>query len=152
MESANPKVQSCQALAAEAVLLFHELKALNEKVHGADEATAARRGVMRSLMLEGPRTVPQLARSRQVSRQSVQQVVDQLKERGLARTEPNPNNKKSHRIAPTEAGRNWYEELMAREAEFLSQAPLPMTPEEIWKLVFGLKRMREAFSGLSPKA
>lgn len=150
MESANPKVQSCQALAAEAVSLFHELKNLAQKVHGEDEATAARRGVMRSLMLDGPRTVPQLARSRQVSRQSVQQVVDQLKERRLAQTQPNPKSKRSLLVAPTEAGRAWYEDLMAREAEYLSAAKLPLTPEEIWKLVFGLKRMREAFAALPP--
>ncbi|MDT8446437.1 MAG: MarR family transcriptional regulator [bacterium] len=150
METNQPKVQSCQALVAEAVSLFHELKSLTQKVHGEDEATAARRGVMRSLMLDGPRTVPQLARNRKVTRQSIQQVVNQLKERGLVSTETNQDHRRSHLVTPTQEGKAWYDDLMTREAEYLSALSLPLATEEIWKLVFGLKRMREFFAALPP--
>ncbi|OGH03485.1 MAG: hypothetical protein A2600_10080 [Candidatus Lambdaproteobacteria bacterium RIFOXYD1_FULL_56_27] len=148
----HPKVQSSQALVAETVALFHELRGLAQRVHGEDEATAARRGILRSLILGGPQTVPELARSRSLTRQSIQQVVNQLKEKGLVQSLPNQEHKRSFLIAPTPAGKEWFEQLAEREALFLVNQSLPLSSQEIWSLVVGLRKMREFFAQAGPLA
>jgi len=153
MSVGNPKVQSCQALLAETTLLFHELRGLSQRVHQDDEATAARSGLMRSLILAGPQTVPEIARSRSVTRQSVQQIVNQLKVKGYVEARENIEHRRSHLIAATDEGQQWFEGLIRREAEYLVDQDLPLSVQEIWGLVVGLRKMRDFFSlaALDPK-
>ena len=146
MNTGNPKVQSCQALLAETVLLNHELRGLAQRVHQDDEATAARSGLMRSLILSGPQTVPEMARARSVTRQSIQQIVNQLKQRGYVESQDNIEHRRSFLIAPTQAGEAWFDSLTNREAEYLKGQELPLSVQEIWGLVVGLRKMRDFFS------
>jgi len=146
MSKNNPKVQSCQALLAESVSLYQELRGLSQRVHQDDEATTARSGLVRSLILGGPQTVPELARSRSITRQSVQQVVNQLKERGYVETQENVEHRRSYLIVVTESGRAWFDQLVEREAEYLSGLELPLSVQEVWGLVVGLRKMKDFFA------
>ena len=82
----NPFESFCQ----EVVALFHRLRLATEQLHSGNELTAGRRGVMLSLLNGGPRTVPQLARARPVSRQHIRTIVTPDGERGAARTGRQP--------------------------------------------------------------
>ena len=101
--------------------LFHRMGAAVAQIHDQGELTGGRRGVMRDIYRLGPRTVPQMARARPVSRQHIQQQVDILLERKLVRREPNPAHKRSPLIALTDAGRALIQNMRAEELHALSR-------------------------------
>jgi len=68
-------------------------------------------GLLRSLKLEGPQTVPELARARPVARQHIQKLADGLAEEGLVAFAANPRHKRSQLVALTPAGERLYESL-----------------------------------------
>ena len=59
--------------------------------------------LLRSLKLDGPRTVPQIARARGLARQQIQKLVDDAAAEGLVRFRQNPDHKRSRIVA---LGRN----------------------------------------------
>ena len=101
--------------------LFHLLKSLGDAMHADLGVTPAMRGVMASLAAQGPRTVPELARQRPVSRQHIQAVVDALTEAGLAETRSNPFHKRSGLVVLTPAGMRVFGEIRARDAALLAR-------------------------------
>lgn len=73
------------------------------------------RAVIEHVHDAGPRTVPQIARALWITRQGVQRLVDEGKELGYLEARPNPEHKRSHLIAATEAGRAVYASLHDEE-------------------------------------
>jgi DNA-binding MarR family transcriptional regulator len=69
------------------------------------DLTPGQVSMLRSLALEGPQTVPDIARARPVARQPVQRMADELAERGLVRFEPNPRHRRSKLVTLTAEGR-----------------------------------------------
>jgi len=100
--------------------LFHLLKALGDAMHADIGVTTAMRGVMSSLEA-GPRTAPELARERPVSRQYIQTVVNELLAAGLVETQANPSHRRSPLIALTDEGRRRYRLVRDREAAVLAR-------------------------------
>ena len=79
--------------------------------------------LLRSLKLDGPRTVPQIARSRGLARQRIQVLVDEAIERGFVRLRVNPEHRRSRIVALTRDGAAAFEQHDAaarRLAEELS--------------------------------
>lgn len=68
-------------------------------------------GLLRSLKLEGPQTVPALARSRPVSRQHIQTLADAMAADGLIAFKPNPAHRRSQLMTITAKGEQVYEAL-----------------------------------------
>lgn len=68
-------------------------------------------GLLRSLRLEGPQTVPAIARSRPVSRQHIQMLADAMADDGLIAFKPNPAHKRSQLLTITAKGEQVYEAL-----------------------------------------
>jgi DNA-binding MarR family transcriptional regulator len=62
-------------------------------------------GVLRSLVKEGPQTVPEMARSRPISRQHCQTIANTLEAQGLVEFVDNPKHKKSKLLRVTKRGR-----------------------------------------------
>lgn len=85
----------------------------SEHIAGQLGQTAARWHVM-SVVSEGARTVPTIARRLGLTRQSVQRVVDDLAETGLVGLEDNPDHRRSRLVRLTDAGRDVVEELFRR--------------------------------------
>jgi len=110
-----------EALFNETRLLFHALKHWAEALHEDLGLTAPMRAVLELLLREGPRTVPEMARLRGVSRQHVQQQVDALLERGLLERLGNPAHKRSPRLALTDEGRALIQNTRARELDVLGR-------------------------------
>lgn len=92
---------------------------LAERLHAPDGATAAHRGVLQSVALHGPCTVPQLARMRPVSRQYMQRTVDELIDRGWLAANLNPDHRRSPKLSLTDGGRALLTRIAAREREWL---------------------------------
>lgn len=89
--------------------------------------TAAMRSVMESVATSGPRTVPDIAAEKHVSRQHIQKNVDELIQIGLVRAQPNPAHKRSVLIALTPEGDRLFASMKAAEIQLLEQvvATLP---------------------------
>ena len=74
--------------------LYFLLRAVGDALHADLGVTTAMRGVMISLATLGPKTVPELARARPVSRQHIQTVVNALAAAGTR-----GNRSPTHRTA-----------------------------------------------------
>lgn len=145
--SNTPDASGLGALFDEAVALFHRLKAVAEEVYRKEELSAARRGVLRDLHRNGPQTVPQMARSRPVSRQHIQTLVDSLREQGYVESTPNPAHKRSHLLQLTSAGEDLVRLMARREARLLADLPIPVSPRELTLSRDVLRKVREFFEG-----
>jgi DNA-binding MarR family transcriptional regulator len=131
----------------EVVGLFHLLRALAEQLHGGDELTAGRRGVLRSLDRLGAQTVPQLARARPVSRQHIQMLVHQLEADRLVELRPNAAHKRSRLVALTATGKAFLEAMYRREAKFYTTLDLAASPEALRSTSEILHAVRETLMG-----
>lgn len=96
------KLQTLLELIDTANRLHFELGAMAARIHGEADASAPHRALLRNLIEMGPRTVPQLASLRSVSRQFIQKLVNQLLKEGMVEYIDNPAHKRSRlvRIAP----------------------------------------------------
>ncbi|MGQ0532984.1 MAG: MarR family winged helix-turn-helix transcriptional regulator [Caulobacteraceae bacterium] len=91
-------------LSVAVIELYFRLEAITQATAGFAQA-GGEFGVLRSLVLEGPQTVPQIAHARPVSRQHCQTIVNGLAEQGLAEFTENPRHKKSKLVRVTKRGR-----------------------------------------------
>jgi DNA-binding MarR family transcriptional regulator len=76
-------------------------------------------GVLRMLVKEGPQTVPEMARSRPVSRQHCQTICNALEQQGLVEFIDNPKHKKSKLVRATRKGRDRFASM---RKQFLAAA------------------------------
>jgi len=76
---------------------------------------AAMRAVLELIETRGPMTVPDIARTKQVSRQHIQVNVDGLAAIGLVEARSNPAHKRSALIALTPSGSHIFQEIRRRE-------------------------------------
>jgi len=68
-------------------------------------------GILRMLVKEGPQTVPEMARSRPVSRQHCQTIANALEAQGLVEFVDNPKHKKSKLVRATKKGRARFQSM-----------------------------------------
>lgn len=84
--------------------LYFRLEAITQATAGFADA-GGEFGVLRTLALDGPQTVPDIARARPVSRQHCQTIVNGLKAQGFVELVANPRHKRSHLVRITRRGR-----------------------------------------------
>ncbi|HEX5510917.1 MAG TPA: MarR family transcriptional regulator [Actinomycetales bacterium] len=120
-------------------------KALSDK-----DITMAMRAVMEIVVDNGPRTVPQMARTLGVARQSVQRLVDEAVSLGYLATVDNPEHRRSRLVALTDSGRNAFEDLHAVEltnlramTDDLDQTELEITARTLATLAERIRRFAE---------
>jgi DNA-binding MarR family transcriptional regulator len=101
-------------------------KALSEK-----DITMAMRAVMEIAFDNGPRTVPQIARTLGVARQSVQRLVDEAVAPGYLMTIDNPEHRRSRLVELTESGRRAFEDLHAVELSNLRAMTNDLDPSDL---------------------
>jgi DNA-binding MarR family transcriptional regulator len=111
--------------------LYFLLRAVGDGLLADLGVTTAMRGTMASLAAAGPRTVPDLARERPVSRQHVQTIVNDLIAAGLAETRPNPSHRRSPLIALTDEGIRRFRLVQDREAELLAKTAPAVSPADL---------------------
>ena len=88
----------------ESVRVYLRLSALAAKMHGEGPLSGPRRTVLVGLARSGPRTVAQMAREREQSRQRFQPLVNALIKDGLLEAVSNPSHRQSPLIALTPKG------------------------------------------------
>lgn len=93
-----------RAVVDETIALFHRVRWVAEQIYAEGGRSLPRRGILRGLVRYGPRTVPQLARSRAVTRQHTQEVVDGLVGDGLVELIANPAHARSRLVRATQRG------------------------------------------------
>jgi DNA-binding MarR family transcriptional regulator len=109
-------------LVNEVRLLFHKCTQLGEQLHSARPVTIAMRGVLELLTREGPASVPAIATQRNVSRQHIQVLVNDLVALGLVRLGDNPSHKRSKLVAITGKGERLFAAMRKREAKVFESA------------------------------
>jgi DNA-binding MarR family transcriptional regulator len=134
----------------ESVALFHQLRGLAERVHKFGRLTAGKRGILRGIDLIGPQTVPQMARARNVTRQHIQVMVNELMKEGLVKPAHNPAHKRSKLVQLTPAGSSYLLEITRREKVLLSSLDLGLQEGKLKQAVDVLRRVREALGGMEP--
>lgn len=123
----GPKDAAFDELIEEVVRFYHRLTALLQELHGEGETSAGQRAVLRELEKLGPRTVPEMAKVRPVSRQYIQRLVDTLHNKGEIERVDNPRHRRSHRLQLTAAGIRRLREMEDREARILQELRLPVS-------------------------
>lgn len=99
--------------------------------------------MLRSLKLEGPQTVPQIARSRPVPRQSIQKLANEMLEDGLIEIEDNPAHRRSKLLRLTPKREATFQELTQRIAQEAENLGHDMDAAEFQIAVTVLKRLRD---------
>lgn len=127
----QPRPEDLTSLFDEVAKLFHRLRALAADAHQEGESSAARRGILRSLATLGPRTVPQLAAERPVSRQHVQSIVNTLLDDGFVELVPNPAHRRSSLVRLTRRGERRLSDMARLEQEMISRIEWQSSRAEI---------------------
>lgn len=97
---------------------YFRIEAVSEAIAGF--ATAGGEwGTLRTLVKEGPMTVPDMARSKPVSRQHCQTIVNTLEIQGLVEFVDNPKHKTSKLVRVTKRGRARFDSM---RKQFLAAA------------------------------
>jgi DNA-binding MarR family transcriptional regulator len=102
----------------ENVRVYLRLSALAVKMHGKGPLSGPRRTVLLGLARSGPRTVAQMAREREQSRQRFQPLVNALIADGLLEAVPNPAHRQSLLIALTAKGERAVQRIQQIEVEW----------------------------------
>ncbi len=115
----TPSARTAEAVTRKVRACFNRLKTLGDVLHHDLGVTAAMRAVMEALYEGGEHTVPQIARSKSVTRQHIQVLVNNLSELGIAVTRANPNDMRSPLVTLTKKGRAAFERMRQREKAVL---------------------------------
>lgn len=126
---------------------FHRLRIAAEQLHGDEEISAGERAVLFELDRQGPRTVPEMARARPVSRQHIQSLVNPLVREGQVELVDNPAHRRSKKVRLTPAGRSRVRRMRRREEAVLAALPLRSTRKEVVAAAAVLRELREVLEG-----
>lgn len=138
-----------EALLNEVRLLFHRAVQVGEGLHAREPVTLGMRAVLEYLLLNGPATVPQIARRRLVTRQHIQTLVNQLLEQELVARAPNEAHRRSSLVALTPAGRRLIERMRSREARLYARAAADLDRRSVGAATRTLADVRAALGGVS---
>ncbi len=144
MHSKQETEKALMALIEEAIAVHLQIQILTQELHGHSELSRACRGILRDLYRLGPRTVPQLARGRPVSRQNVLMLVNRLISDGLAESIRNPEHKRSYLVRLTSRGKTLLEEMWSAETALLNSLDLHLPNEDLRAATKVLHQLREA--------
>ena len=133
-----------QGLLNEVRLLYHQIVRVGETLHTDEPVTLGMRGVLEFLQGNGPATVPDIARSRSVTRQHIQMLVNSLLDSELVTLQTNPQHKRSSLVALTPDGLRIIRRMRRREARFLDQTEFGLRPARIRETAAALAQVRAA--------
>jgi DNA-binding MarR family transcriptional regulator len=111
--------------------VFFELRRISELLLADLDCTGAERSLLVELDKLGPRTVPQLARARAITRQAMQRAVDRVTAQRRVQAAMNPEHQRSCLIEITPVGRNVLAEIREREVALLASTKLPISQAEL---------------------
>ncbi|MEP3247634.1 MAG: MarR family transcriptional regulator [Sneathiella sp.] len=110
--------------------------------------TIGMRAVLEQLYEEGPKTVPDIARSLMVERQYIQRTANALMAEKLISRLPNPAHKKSWIFDLTEEGGHRFTSLKRREIAILQKIAKDLSASEIASAITVMSTLSETFNRL----
>lgn len=110
----TPEGEALFDVVVETLATAFRLRAEGRKSGAVTAAGGGLWGLLRSLSVEGPQTVPQLARSRPVARQHIQKLADEMAADGLVEFVDNPAHRRSKLVRLTSKGAAVHDELTGR--------------------------------------
>lgn len=99
--------------------LFQQLRASGDELLQGTGINASQRAVLEFLNLRQPQTVSNMAREKNVSRQHIQTVVNDLLELGLVEARDNPAHKRSPHILLSTDGKKLFRKITQKESRVL---------------------------------
>jgi DNA-binding MarR family transcriptional regulator len=108
-------------------------------------------GFMRSLVLLGPLTVPQIARMRPTSRQRMQRLADELAAEGLVEFVDNPKHRSSKLVRLTRKGDARYREMSARFLAIASTMGGALSEADVRKTTEIVRQLSDDIRGRSER-
>lgn len=102
------------------------------------------RAVLAQLLRDGERTVPQIAREQDLSRQFVQRMADEALAAGLIERHENPAHRRSWLLRLTDAGRERIGQVLASEHERMGRVGGDLTGEDLEATLKVLRSMLAA--------
>ena len=133
-----------EALLNEVRLLYHRIVQVGEQLHEDEPATLGMRGVLEYLLRNGSTTVPDIARSRSVTRQHIQILANDLLEQGLVVFEDNPLHKRSSIVTITKDGQRAIQRMRKRESQLYEATRFGINRDELKAAANTLKHVRDA--------
>lgn len=100
----SPAAEATYSVLLECMGLFFQLRAAGQRSGHVTSKGGGIWGFLHSLAVEGPQTVPQLARARPVSRQHIQVIANEAAADGLIEFIDNPAHKRSKLLRLTPKG------------------------------------------------
>jgi DNA-binding MarR family transcriptional regulator len=106
----KPTPEAVLEFAVATIETYFRIEAITQSIGGFAQA-GGEWGVMKTLIREGPHTVPEIARSRPVSRQHCQTIVNHLYEKGFVEFIENPKHKRSVLVQVSKKGRKHFDDM-----------------------------------------
>lgn len=138
--------EGIDGLMDEVRLLYNRIVQVGEALHAGESVTLGMRAVLEYLLINGPTTVPEIARSRSVTRQHIQMLVNGLREQELVALQANPKHKRSSLVALTPEGRRVIVRMREREGRLLDALEFPA--KEIESAARTLEKVRATLNAL----
>jgi DNA-binding MarR family transcriptional regulator len=139
---AHARAEDVLDLSVAVIEFYFRIEAITQATAGF--ATAGGEwGILRMLVKDGPQTVPEMARSRPVSRQHCQTIANALEAQGLVEFVDNPKHRKSKLVRATKKGRARFQSM---RKQFLAAAEVYapfFTAAEIMTATDVCRRARE---------
>lgn len=123
--------------------LFQVLATLATALHSDTGVTAGQRAVLEALEQDEPRTVPQIARDKSVTRQHIQALVNELLDKKLVEVVENPAHRRSSFIRRTARGRKLYAGMRAREARLIAAMARRIPHDDLQVTLQTLKQIEQ---------
>lgn len=110
--------------------LFHLLYSLSEQVSGID-VSVGQRAILEELLEKGENTIPEIARSKHVSRQHILKQVNPLEQNGYVEFVENPAHKRSFIVRLTDKGTSAIIKAKKKELKVIQSLGKKFKGEEI---------------------
>ena len=140
-----------EALLNEVRLLFHRIVQVGEHLHADEPVTMGMRGVLEFLLRNGPATVPDIARSRSVTRQHIQILANDLLQQDLVEFEENPLHKRSSFVTLSKDGERAIQRMRTRESRLYEAARFGVKSNELKAAANTLEQVRNALKQIGEK-
>lgn len=137
-----------ETLLNEVRLLYHRMIQVGEQLHAGESVTLGMRAVLEFLLKNGPTTVPDIARSRSVTRQHIQSLVNALLEQELVVFEDNPLHKRSSLVALTKGGERVIQRMRTREGQLYQATDFGVKRDQLEMAARTLGNVRVALKGV----
>ncbi len=141
--SSEDALRTLQLVYIETEALFHQSNDFMAQLYGPGDLSLSKRGVLLLLLQSGPQAVPQIAQRKQVSRQYIQKVVNQLIEADYVALAKNEAHKRSSLVQLTEQGKAYLIERLQHEMQLVREMVIPFPPDRLQETAQMLRAIRE---------